>query len=225
MSNLIIVSGTNGVGKSTFGNYLKTHNNTPFINTNEFFKNMFGGFYNYGDDELRAGSTAIHKLQNKYFNKKRPFAVERILNNEKEINNLIDRAKSYDFKVSLVYIGINTIELSKKRIEQRHKEGGHNVESNIIKENLVLSVQNFQKICSRVDYIILYDNSKTDKRYRKLFDARDKKIHFQEQDLPAWSKPLIETINTKVIERSLDSMLQSFEKTEQNIQPKNDKER
>ncbi|MDR0579666.1 MAG: zeta toxin family protein [Campylobacteraceae bacterium] len=220
MSNLIIISGTNGVGKSTFGNYLKTHYNTSFINTDEFYKNLFGSLHKYSNEELKAGTIGIRRLQNNYFNKQQNFAVERILSNEKEVNNLIDRAKSHNFKISLVYIGIDTLELSKRRIEQRFKEGGHNVKDDIIKENFNLGIQNFQKICSRVDYIVLYDNSKYgNDKYKKLLDARDGKIHFQaqEQELHAWSKPFIESINTKVIATiSINSKLQDFKTKNQN---------
>jgi predicted ABC-type ATPase len=179
---------------------------------------MFGGFYKYSNDELKTGTIAIHNLQNKYFNEKRVFAVERILGNEKEINNLIDRAGSYNFKISLVYIGIDTLELSKKRIKQRFKEGGHNVENDIVKENLDLGITTFQNICSRVDYIVLYDNSKTgNNRFRKLLDVRDKKIHFQAEELPSWTKPLMEAINTKVIATSsISSVLKDFKEKNQN---------
>ncbi|MDR3177543.1 MAG: zeta toxin family protein [Campylobacteraceae bacterium] len=207
MSNLIIISGTNGVGKSTFGGYLKMRNDILFINTDEFFKNMFGGFYQYSNEELKAGTMAIHNLQNRYFSKRRIFAVERILSGEKEINNLIDRAKSHSYKISLVYIGINTLELSIKRVKQRFKEGGHNVENDIIKENLDLGIKNFQTICPKVDNVILYDNTKADSgRYKKLLDMRDKKICFQTQELPKWSRHLVEAVHTKITTAAIETM-------------------
>jgi predicted ABC-type ATPase len=36
MSNLTIATGANGIGKSTFGNYLDKRNDVPLINNEEY---------------------------------------------------------------------------------------------------------------------------------------------------------------------------------------------
>ena len=225
-ANLIIIAGTNGVGKSFYGNYLNKHYDIPFINTDEFYKNLFGSLREYSHEELKTGTAGIHRLQNSFFEKKQTFAVERILNNEGEVNNLIDRAKSYNFQISLAYIGVGSIDLSKRRVEQRFFEGGHNVELELIKKNLDLSIKNFKDVSLRADNIVLYDNSKTDNKYKKLMDIREGKIHFQAKSLPIWAEPFVETIKKK-ISQSLSDRLQDFKTTaqNQNTKTKQEKER
>ncbi|MDR1976854.1 MAG: zeta toxin family protein [Campylobacteraceae bacterium] len=201
MPNLIIVAGTNGVGKSTFGHYLNRYYNLLFINTDEFYKNMFGGFYQYGVEELKKGTAAIRKLQNEYFAKQQSFAVERILYREDEIGNLISRARENGYKISLIYIGITDIELSKKRISQRVKQGGHDVDFDLIKENLDLSIQNFTAVCAKADNIILYDNSNEQHKYKRVIDIRDARVHLKIDKIPNWSKPFIDRLKMLLFEK------------------------
>jgi predicted ABC-type ATPase len=148
---------------------------------------------------LEVGTIGIRNLKNQYFNKQKTFTAKRILSNMSEVNNLIDKAKEYGFKISLVYIRISSIVLPKKQIKQRLNNDGHNVEFKFIKDNLYPNTKNFENICLRADNIVLYDNSKTDEKYKKLIDIGDRKIHFQIKELLNLSKLFVKIINTKVI--------------------------
>lgn len=75
MAEIIIISGTNGSGKSNFGNSLNKKYNIPFIDTDVFYKNKFGGFREYSKDEILETSLELKNLRDNYFKSNKTFVL------------------------------------------------------------------------------------------------------------------------------------------------------
>ena len=66
--------------------------------------------------------------------------------------------KGYDIK--LLYFWLQSPELALKRVAERVKNGGHNVEEAVVRRRYVTGIRNLFKLyCPVVDYFILIDNS------------------------------------------------------------------
>lgn len=200
MSHFFIITGTNGVGKSSFGEYLSKNTNIAFINVDLYYKFKFGEYREFNQNEILETSKELSDLRKQYFMNHQSFALEKILTDKDSIINLLKTAKSYDFKTTLIYIGTDdTFQTSKKRIDNRVKKGLHYVEPNIIEKNLQDVIKHFKILASEFDNIIIYDNSKDYSQPKRILDIRNKEIYIT-NSLPEFAKDLIQ--NT-FIERKL----------------------
>jgi predicted ABC-type ATPase len=201
----IIISGTNGSGKSSFGEQLNKTIGIPFIDTDSLYKAKYGEYRNYTQDELVETSKEISKLRDFYFSQKTSFAVEKILSNEKEIKHLINKAKENGFLVSLVYIGLDKIHENNARILNRHaNEGKHFVKSSLVKENLDLSIQTFNKTAYFFDNVLLYKNQ-FGSYFEKIYDKRGSETIKKTDKMPTWAcKMLLSSAEEKIAELTAD---------------------
>lgn len=188
----IIVSGTNGVGKSTFGEKLQDQYDIPFINPDLYYKNKYGGYFEYSHEQIRQTSQELSDIRQHYLNTKQSFAVEKIISDEKEILHLIDQAKQHGFKTTLIYIGMDTLDLSHDRIKNRVLEGAHNVQPRIVEQNLKDSIKNFQTLSSAVDNVLLYDNTIKNQNPKMIYDKRSDIVKFAAPQQPEWAMSLTE---------------------------------
>ncbi len=87
------------------------------------------------------------------------FAFETTLST-KSYKNKIALAKQNNYKVILLFFWLRKVELAIKRVEKRVVEGGHSIETEIIKRRYVNGIKNLFKIyIPIVDEIMIFDNS------------------------------------------------------------------
>lgn len=117
MKNLYIFAGVNGAGKSTF--YINQLESNDFygarINSDEIVREF--GDWNNSIDQNRAGRLAI-KLRNSYLEKGIDFNIETTLSGH-SIVNFIQKAKENEYNITLFYVGLKSVELSKQRVAIR----------------------------------------------------------------------------------------------------------
>jgi len=193
-----IITGTNGSGKSVYGNKLKKICNINFIDTDSLYKAKYGEYREYTRDEIIETSQEITKLRKYYFENKINFALEKILTNENNINILIDEAKKNNFEITLIYLGLDTLEESNRRIQERVKEGKHYVNPFIVEKNLNDCIQNFKQLKDKVDNVLIYDNSSRNSKI--IYFTRDNVVKKQADNLPNWANELL----TKELKMSVD---------------------
>ncbi|PAF50229.1 AAA family ATPase [Helicobacter sp. 13S00477-4] len=182
MAHFIIITGTNGVGKSTFGAKLQEQSKIPFINLDLFYKNKFGQYRQYTQEEIIEASKELNALRENYFKNIQSFAMEKIIQTPQSIENLLNQAKNHNFKTSLFYIGTSdTLITSEKRINNRVAEGFHYVDPQTIQNNLKDVNDSFKNISLLFDNIVIYDNSKNYENAKRILDIRDKKIYIAKE--------------------------------------------
>ncbi|PAF44018.1 zeta toxin family protein [Helicobacter sp. 11S02596-1] len=190
-AHFIIITGTNGVGKSTFGANLQQSHQIPFIDLDLFYRQKFGSYRQYTQEEIVLASRELESLRENYFRNNQSFAMERIIQTPQSIERLLQKAKSYGFSTSLFYIGTsNTLKNSEDRIKDRVKKGFHFVDFETIKNNLEDVNKSFKLVVSMFDNITIYDNSKDYENAKRVLDVRNKEIHLV-RELPAFARELI----------------------------------
>ncbi|PAF46593.1 hypothetical protein BKH41_08800 [Helicobacter sp. 12S02232-10] len=204
---LIILTGTNGVGKSTFGSNLQKDLKIPFIDLDMFYKQKFGAYRQYTQEEIIEASRELDILRQGYFQNHQSFVMERIIQTPQSVEKLLQRAKNYGFSTSLFYIGAeNPIEASESRINDRVTKGLHFVDADTIKNNLKDVTDTFKIIAPKFDNIVIYDNSKNYETAKRVLDIRNQEIYLA-KELPRFAQELIKDT---FIEEKLKAKQQSF---------------
>lgn len=147
-----------GAGKTTasFSLLPEILNCKEFANTDEIAKGLSP--FQPEQVAIDAGRLMLKRIDELIENNKN-FALETTLAT-KSYKNRILLAKKQGYHVILVYYWLQDSELAIERVKQRVKEGGHNIESEIIKRRYLNGIKNFFNIYfSIVDEILLFDNS------------------------------------------------------------------
>lgn len=206
MSNpqLILIAGTNGVGKSTFGKELEERYQIPFINKDLYYKNKYGDYLNFTSEQIKETSQELENKRLGYFIGKKSFAYEDVLNKEGIIYHLLRQAKNYGFETTLFYLGVNDIEASNIRIEKRVQEGAHFVDPEIVRKNTQESFATFKKVAPKFDNIVIYDNSSTDVKFtpKRVYEMRNGVVKIDVKDKPLWVRELIDVFDKKNMKRN-----------------------
>lgn len=202
----IIITGTNGVGKSTFGKKLENEIKIPFINPDLHYKNKFGGYYNFNREELTEASNELKQQREDFFKDKKSFAIEKILNHENVISKLAKQARENGFFTALIYIGVDRKEISNIRIENRLSEGAHNVDPDIVDKNLKDCIKCFKSVAREFDNVLVYDNSahRNTNHFIKIYDRRNDLVKFEAAHKPKWAKDLIDNSFTLQKDKGID---------------------
>ena len=160
----ILITGTNGVGKSTLGKELEEKYKIPFVNPDLFYKNKFGGYYDFSREQMMEVTNELRQMRDTFFEDKKSFAIEKILDHDSVISKLVTQAHKSGFETTLLYIGVDQQqEISKTRIENRLSEGAHNVDPDVVDKNLKDCIRCFKEVAHKFDNVAILDNSKMEK--------------------------------------------------------------
>ena len=69
------------------------------------------------------------------------------------------RAKSLGYEVIAFYVGLDSVDIAKKRIRQRVEKGGHFVPDDLVERRYVKSLSNIKKLIPIVDKCLVFDNT------------------------------------------------------------------
>ncbi len=127
---LTVVGGPNGSGKSTFLTALVDagYELGTIVNPDEIARAMQGSG---GDTELppnrdwAAGREAL-RLTRDLIARRQSFTRETTLTGS-EILRTMEAAKTIGYDVTLIFIGVESVGTSKRRVRNRVREGGHNI--------------------------------------------------------------------------------------------------
>lgn len=158
MPNLYIISGCNGAGKTTASLTVlpETLDCNEFVNSDEIAKGLSP--LNPTGAQYAAGKLMLERIK-KHLSEKSDFAIETTLA-PRTYHHLIKQAKEINYNVHLLYFWLQSPELAIKRVAERVKNGGHNVEENIIRRRYLAGIRNlFHLYCPIVDYFVIIDNS------------------------------------------------------------------
>lgn len=75
------------------------------------------------------------------------------------IVNAIKKAKELGYAIHLRYVGVAKLEIAKERVAQRIARGGHGASEGTLERRFSTSKENFIKIYSLCDSVIIYDNT------------------------------------------------------------------
>ncbi|WAJ69387.1 zeta toxin family protein [Catenovulum adriaticum] len=152
-----IIAGPNGAGKTTFAleylaNIVKC---THFINADL----IAAGLSPLAPEQelITAGKLLLKEIEN-CINKNKNFAAETTLAGKNYLK-LIKRLKAQNWDVDLIYLALPSVELSKERVAERVKHGGHNIPISALERRFSKSLKNlFEAYSKEVDNCVCYIN-------------------------------------------------------------------
>ncbi len=165
---VLIVAGPNGAGKTTFaleiiGNEIP---DMPFINAD-----VIAAELNPDHPEavaVQAGRQMFTAIGEQVENRA-SFCIETTLSGKAWVRRILDWKKQ-GYKVTLIYLKLQSALQSKKRVAARVQHGGHNIPPEDIERRFEKGLRNFHDIYKPiVDDWYLYDNAGK----RKLLESKN----------------------------------------------------
>ncbi len=159
MHNLYIIAGCNGAGKTTACLTILPEilHCTQFVNADYIAAGLSP--FDVESVAIEAGRIMLHRID-ELIQLREDFAIETTLATRSYVA-LVHRARALGYKVSLIYIWLNSQEQALKRVEERVKHGGHNIPIDVVRRRYFRGIKNlfelFMPIC---DFWALADNSR-----------------------------------------------------------------
>ncbi len=155
---LYIIAGCNGAGKTTasFTILPEILDCKEFVNADEIAKGLSP--FQPEKVSFEAGRIMLNRI-NELLSENRNFAFETTLST-RSYKNKIAEAKEREYRVTLLFFWLQSIDLAKERVKTRVFEGGHNIEPKVIETRYLKGIKNlFNIYLPIVDGALIFDNS------------------------------------------------------------------
>lgn len=151
MKTYTIVAGVNGCGKSSLTGVLRTEidNLGKIIDVDKITATC-------GGDSLEGGKKAVALIED-CLEKEVCFTQETTLSDKKTINT-VKRAIDKGYYIRLYYVGLDTMEESLLRIENRVKKGGHNIDTASVRKRFDKRFEDLLTVLPHCNEATFYDN-------------------------------------------------------------------
>lgn len=155
---IIIISGPNGAGKTTFAEeFLPQEAGCPiFVNADL----IAAGISPFAPERVafKAGRLMLEEIH-EHVQRKESFAFETTLSG-RSYAQMIPEWRTGGFMVKLFFLRLASAELAIARVQQRVREGGHNVPEATIRRRFSAGLKNLEAVYKPiVNEWALYDNS------------------------------------------------------------------
>ncbi|WP_456313841.1 zeta toxin family protein [Pseudomonas shirazensis] len=156
--NLYIIAGCNGAGKTTasFTILPEILDCKEFVNADEIAK----GLSPFQPEKVafEAGRIMLHRI-NELLENTEVFAFETTLAT-KSYKAKVTLAQKRGYKVILLFFWLQDVELAIERVKTRVLEGGHHIETEVIKRRYINGINNLFNIYLPIaDEVMIFDNS------------------------------------------------------------------
>ena len=158
MKRLYILAGPNGAGKTTasFTILPDMFECKEFVNSDEIARGLSP--FNFNSVGLRAGRLMLQRIHEHLANEE-TFAIETTLASYNYLK-IIKQAQKKGYKVTLLFLFLDTPDLAVQRVVTRVKEGGHDIPEEVIRRRYEKGLRNFfNHYIHVVDDWILVNNS------------------------------------------------------------------
>ncbi len=151
MKTYTIIVGVNGAGKSSLTGVLRTEmtNLGKIVDVDKIIVKC-------GNNVIEGGKKSIELIE-ECLEKEICFTQETTLSGHR-ILNTVKRAIEKGYYIRLYYVGLNTVEESLLRIENRVKKGGHNIPDADVKRRFDKRFEDLVSVLQYCDEATFYDN-------------------------------------------------------------------
>ncbi len=156
--NLYIIAGCNGAGKTTasFTILPEILDCKEFVNADEIAK----GLSPFQPEKVafEAGRIMLKRV-NELLNSNENFAFETTLAT-KSYKSKVIAAQKKGYTVTLLFFWLQNVDLAIERVRTRVLEGGHSIETDVIRRRYKNGIKNlFEIYLTLVDEVLIFDNS------------------------------------------------------------------
>ena len=174
-----MIAGVNGAGKSTLYQSMPELQKMPRVNSDEIVREF--GSWKEKKDVIAAGKIAVKKIAQN-FELGKTFNQETTLCGKSIIRN-IRYAKQKGYIVEVHYVGLDSAEIAKNRVQARVDKGGHGIPEIDIEKRYIETFKNLKIVLPECNLIIFYDNTKIFRRFAIYKNGVPMRIS---HDVPEW---------------------------------------
>lgn len=179
---LVVLAGPNGAGKSTFYEANLKPLGLTFLNADLLARET-------GVDAYEA-ARVIASIRDGCIERGESFLTETVFSDPVgEKVGVLARAVDCGFDVTLLYVGIESSDLSRRRVRTRVAAGGHDVPPEKLGARYQRSLDNLERAIRKLPRVLLYDNSSFATPHRFLAEFRDGNcVRRGDGECPAWAE-------------------------------------
>lgn len=179
MKKYVVIAGVNGAGKSTLYQTYDNLKSLPRVNVDEIVREI-GDWRNFSDI-VSAGKIALKKIE-EYFESGSSFNQETTLCGRTIIKN-IREAKALGYFIELHYIGLDSVEIAKRRVAYWVQQGGHGIPESDIEKRYEETFKQLNLILKECDLTAFYDNTE---KFRRFAICKNGELVRISQNVPKW---------------------------------------
>ena len=178
---LWLIAGPNGAGKSTYASNIAA-DVEDIVRPDELAYRISREVTQAV--ALQAGRIAVRR-RTELLRQRRSFAVETTLSGRGYLQ-VVERARSEDWNVGIIYIGLGSPELAIERVRERVSQGGHDVPASDVRRRYERSLENLAVVYGLADRLLVLDNSSVAKRMKRVLEVNCGNVVFRQRRLPKW---------------------------------------
>jgi predicted ABC-type ATPase len=167
-TQLWVVAGGNGAGKSTFYRLFLAPRGIKLVNADLLAREINAA---HPDEVSYQAANWVGRLLADLLDEGLSFCFETVFSHPSKID-LVARAKAGGYRVMLVYIHLDNPGLNEARVRQRVSEGGHNVPADKVRSRIPRTMQYVSDVLTLVDEAWLMNNSSHDGPFRLVAVVR-----------------------------------------------------
>lgn len=189
---LVMLVGPNGAGKSTFFERRLSSVKLPFINADHLAKTLIESGAPTGEATERMAAELADKRRREMVEKHESFITESVFSDPVGAKvTFLREAQIAGYAVVLIFICVESPELSSLRVKSRVLDGGHDVPPDKIAPRYKRMRANVRTALTFVDLAIVVDNSSFEVPLRPVATTARGKIIDLGQLLPWWAKEVL----------------------------------
>jgi predicted ABC-type ATPase len=181
---LLVLAGSNGAGKTTFYERFLSRLPMRFVNADRIAASL-------SPLDPMASTAAATRLaetmRQDLMQRRESFIMETVFSDPVGAKlDFLRHAQRQGFTIVLLFVGLESAELSSARVAERVALGGHDVPEDRIVARFSRTLSNLRAALGFVDVAILLDNSSTRAPYRRVAIWRAGRLENQVPDPPSW---------------------------------------
>jgi len=185
---LLFLVGPNGAGKSTFYQQHLAAIKLPFINADLLAKTLIAAGAPEGEATERLAADLAEKRRREMMAKRENFITETVFSDPVGAKvQALREAQAAGYTVVMIFICVDSAELSALRVESRVQDGGHSVPPDKIGPRYERMRNNVKASLVFVDFAIVVDNSSLNTPLRPVAATALGKVVYRNPPLPWWT--------------------------------------
>jgi len=181
---LVAVAGPNGAGKTTFVENFLHPLGLRVVNPDAIARALFP---DAPEEAAYEAARAADAVRADLLDRRVSFCMETVFSDPTGAKlAFLEEARKHGYIVILIFIGLESSDLSAARVMQRTEEGGHDVPDDKIASRFPRVLANLAKALAFVDHAFLFDNSSADEPYRFVAELRAGGIARRGATRPRW---------------------------------------
>lgn len=189
---LLVLVGPNGAGKSTFYQRHLQAIKLPFINADLLARTLIEAGAPAGDETERLAADLAERRRQEMVEKRESFITETVFSDPVGAKvNALRSAQAAGFTVVLIFICVESAELSALRVQSRVLDGGHDVPRDKIAPRYERMRTNVKAALTFVDLAIIVDNSALDNPLRPVASTARGQVVYLNPPIPWWAEEVL----------------------------------